>query len=100
VDERPAAGIWAFGEAAGNPVSTGVALDDYRVAKSVIVGGNRTTRSWRRPYAALIELELGRACLNGSEARQRGTAVRVATKSHCNPLDDCQPRVNVPITSR
>jgi pyruvate/2-oxoglutarate dehydrogenase complex dihydrolipoamide dehydrogenase (E3) component len=31
--------IWALGEAAGSPMLTHVALDDYRVTKSVILGG-------------------------------------------------------------
>jgi pyruvate/2-oxoglutarate dehydrogenase complex dihydrolipoamide dehydrogenase (E3) component len=64
-----AAGIWALGEAAGSPMFTHVALDDYRVAKSVILGGNRTTRSRLVPYAVFIEPELGRVGLSETEAR-------------------------------
>ncbi len=73
-----APGIWALGEAAGSPMFTHVALDDYRVAKSVILGGNRTTRSRLIPYAVFIEPELGRVGLSETEARQQGLAVRVA----------------------
>lgn len=31
--------IWALGEAAASPMLANVALDDYRVTKSVILGG-------------------------------------------------------------
>ena len=73
-----APGIWALGEAAGSPMFTHVALDDYRVAKSVILGGNRTTRARLIPYSVFIEPELGRVGLSETEARQQGIAVRVA----------------------
>ena len=38
-----APGVWAMGEVAGTPMFTHASLDDYRVAKSGITGGNRTT---------------------------------------------------------
>ena len=81
VDERlatTAPGIWALGEAAGSPMFTHVALDDYRIAKSVILGGDRTTRGRLIPYAVFIEPELGRVGLNETEAQRQGIAVRVA----------------------
>ena len=84
VDERlatTAPGIWALGEAAGSPMFTHVALDDYRVAKSVILGGDRTTRSRLVPYAVFIDPELGRVGLSETEARGQGLTVRVATLS-------------------
>jgi probable pyridine nucleotide-disulfide oxidoreductase len=84
VDERMATtapGIWALGEAAGSPMFTHVALDDYRVAKSVILGGDRTTRGRLIPYAVFIEPELGRVGLNETDARRQGIAVRVAKLS-------------------
>lgn len=73
-----APGIWALGEAAGSPMFTHVALDDYRIAKSGILGGTRTTRSRRIPYAVFIEPELGRVGLSETEARQQGLDIRVA----------------------
>ena len=84
VDERlatTAPGIWALGEAAGSPMFTHVALDDYRIAKSVILGGDRTTRGRLIPYAVFIEPELGRVGLNETDARRQGIAVRVAKLS-------------------
>jgi len=82
VDERlatSAPGIWALGEAAGSPMFTHVALDDYRIAKSMILGGDRTTRSRLIPYAVFIEPELGRVGLSETEANRRRQTVRVAT---------------------
>ena len=81
VDERlatGAAGIWALGEVAGSPMFTHVALDDYRVAKSGIVGGDRTTRDRLVPYSVFIEPELGRVGLNEREAERAGIPYRVA----------------------
>jgi pyruvate/2-oxoglutarate dehydrogenase complex dihydrolipoamide dehydrogenase (E3) component len=82
VDEQLAStapNIWALGEAAGSPMFTHVALDDYRVAKSVVLGGDRTTRSRLVPYAVFIEPELGRIGISETEARARDISVRVAT---------------------
>ena len=73
-----APGIWAMGEAAGSPMFTHVALDDYRVAKSVILGGDRTTRSRLIPYAVFIEPEFARVGLSETEARASGLSIRVA----------------------
>lgn len=82
VDEHlatSAPGIWAMGEAAGSPMFTHVALDDYRVARSVILGGDRTTRSRLVPYAVFLEPEFARVGLGEAEARADGLDVRVVT---------------------
>ena len=82
VDERlqtSAPGIWAMGEAAGSPVFTHVALDDYRVAKSGIAGGARTTAGRMVPCCVFIEPEFTRVGLSKAEACQAGIAYRLAT---------------------
>ncbi len=82
VDERlqtSAPGIWAMGEAAGSPMFTHIALDDYRVAKSGIAGGTRTTAGRMVPYCVFIEPEFARVGLSEAEARQAGIAYRLAT---------------------
>lgn len=81
VDERlatSAANTWAIGEVAGTPMFTHASYDDYRVLKSQLSGGGRTTRDRLIPYAMFIEPELGRIGLNEKDARERGIAVRVA----------------------
>ena len=80
VDERlatSAPGIWALGEAAGSPMFTHVAHDDARVAISVILGGDRTTRSRLVPYVVFTDPELARVGLSEADAQRQGLAVRV-----------------------
>ncbi len=82
VDEHlrtSAPGIWAFGEAAGTPMFTHAALDDYRVAKSGIQGGGRSTADRMIPYCVFTDPELARIGLDEAEARRRGIAYRLAT---------------------
>ena len=81
VDERlatSAPNTWAIGEVARTPMFTHASYDDYRVLKSQLSGGDRTTRDRVIPYAMFIEPELGRIGLNETEASERGVAVRVA----------------------
>lgn len=84
VDERlatSAPNTWAIGEVAGTPMFTHASYDDYRVLKSQLAGGNRTTTGRIVPYAMFIEPELGRIGLNEREAKERGIRVRVAKLS-------------------
>jgi probable pyridine nucleotide-disulfide oxidoreductase len=81
VDEKlrtTAPDIWAMGEAAGSPMFTHVALDDYRVAKSDITGGDRITTGRLIPYCVFIDPEFARVGLSEREARAAGTAYRLA----------------------
>lgn len=81
VDERlqtSAPGIWAMGEVAGSPMFTHVALDDYRVARSGIAGGTRTTAGRTVPSCVFIEPEFARVGLSETEARRAGVAYRLA----------------------
>lgn len=73
-----APGIWALGEVAGSPMFTHVSLDDYRVAKSGIVGGMRTTAGRMVPYTVFIDPEFARVGLSETEARKAGVAYRLA----------------------
>ncbi|WP_027212227.1 dihydrolipoyl dehydrogenase family protein [Burkholderia sp. WSM2232] len=70
--------IWALGEVAGTPMFTHASLDDYRVCKSALSGGNRTTRDRLIPYAMFIDPELGRVGISEKEAAQQNIAIRVA----------------------
>jgi pyruvate/2-oxoglutarate dehydrogenase complex dihydrolipoamide dehydrogenase (E3) component len=82
VDERlrtTAPDIWALGEVAGSPMFTHVALDDYRVAKSGIAGGDRTTAGRLVPYCVFIDPEFARVGLSEKAARAAGIAYRLAT---------------------
>lgn len=82
VDERlqtSAPGIWALGEVAGSPMFTHVSLDDYRVAKSGITGGTRTTAGRLIPYCVFIDPEFARVGMSEKDARQAGIDYRLAT---------------------
>ncbi|WP_186149098.1 FAD-dependent oxidoreductase [Burkholderia gladioli] len=81
VDERlatTAPNTWAIGEVAGTAMFTHASYDDYRVLKSQLAGGDRSTRERQIPYALFIEPELARIGINEQEAKARGIAVRVA----------------------
>jgi pyruvate/2-oxoglutarate dehydrogenase complex dihydrolipoamide dehydrogenase (E3) component len=70
--------IWALGEVAGSPMFTHVSLDDFRVAKSGITGGTRTTSGRLIPYSVFIDPEFARVGLSERDARQAGVAYRLA----------------------
>ncbi len=71
--------IWAMGEVAGSPMFTHVSMDDYRVAKSGIMGGTRTTAGPMVPYCIFIEPEFVRVGLSEAEAREQDIPYRLAT---------------------
>jgi pyruvate/2-oxoglutarate dehydrogenase complex dihydrolipoamide dehydrogenase (E3) component len=73
-----APGIWALGEVAGSPMFTHASLDDFRVAKSRIVGGDRTTKGRLIPYCVFIEPEFARVGLGEKDAQRLGLAYRLA----------------------
>ncbi len=82
VDEHlqtTAPGIWGLGESAGSPMFTHVSMDDYRVAKSGITGGTRSTAGRLIPYCVFIDPEFARVGLSEREAHDAGIAYRLAT---------------------
>jgi hypothetical protein len=51
-------GIWALGKLAGTPMFTYASFDDYRISKSGLIGGGRTTEGRTIPYCVFIDPEL------------------------------------------
>src|SRR6185369_788611 len=51
--ETSAPGVWAIGECAGSPQFTHVSVDDFRIVKDNLAGGNRSTRDRLVPYCML-----------------------------------------------
>ena len=52
VDERletTAPGVWAIGEVAGSPQFTHVSVDDFRVVRDSLEGGNHVTTAGKSP---------------------------------------------------
>lgn len=76
--ETTAPDIWALGDVNGGPQFTHVSLDDYRIVKSNLAGGQRTTRDRIIPYTLFIDPELGRAGLTEEEARRQGRNIKIA----------------------
>jgi len=76
--ETSAPDVWALGECAGSPQFTHVSLDDFRVIRDNLAGGNRTTRDRLIPFCLFTDPPLARVGWSEAEARRRGMAVRVA----------------------
>jgi pyruvate/2-oxoglutarate dehydrogenase complex dihydrolipoamide dehydrogenase (E3) component len=76
--ETSASGVWALGECAGSPYFTHASVDDFRIIRDNLAGGNRGTRDRLVPYCMFTDPPLAHVGLSESEARARGVAVRVA----------------------
>jgi pyruvate/2-oxoglutarate dehydrogenase complex dihydrolipoamide dehydrogenase (E3) component len=82
VDERlrtTAPGVWAIGESAGSPQFTHGSVDDFRIVRDNMAGGNRRTDDRLIPYVMFTEPPLARVGLSENEARAQGIPVRVVT---------------------
>jgi pyruvate/2-oxoglutarate dehydrogenase complex dihydrolipoamide dehydrogenase (E3) component len=76
--ETTAPGIWAIGESAGSPQFTHVSVDDFRIVKTNMAGGNRRTDDRLVPYVMFTDPPLARVGLSEAEAKRQGKAVRIA----------------------
>jgi pyruvate/2-oxoglutarate dehydrogenase complex dihydrolipoamide dehydrogenase (E3) component len=75
--ETTAPGVWAIGEVAGSPQFTHVSVDDFRVVRDNLEGGNHLTTGRLIPYTLFTDPELARVGLNEKEAKARGMAYRL-----------------------
>ncbi|MCG5436853.1 mercuric reductase, partial [Micromonospora sp. PSH25] len=69
---------WAAGDVAGSPQFTHVSLDDYRIIRANLAGGQRSTADRLIPYTVFTTPELARVGLTETEARRAGYDVQVA----------------------
>jgi pyruvate/2-oxoglutarate dehydrogenase complex dihydrolipoamide dehydrogenase (E3) component len=76
--ETTAPGVWAMGECAGSPQFTHAALDDFRIIRDNLAGGNRTTRDRLMPSCLYTDPQVAHIGLTEMEAKQRGIAVQLA----------------------
>jgi pyruvate/2-oxoglutarate dehydrogenase complex dihydrolipoamide dehydrogenase (E3) component len=76
--ETSAPDVWAMGECAGSPQFTHVSVDDFRIIRDNLAGGNRSTRDRLIPYCMFTDPALARVGPSESEVRRQGLAVRVA----------------------
>jgi pyruvate/2-oxoglutarate dehydrogenase complex dihydrolipoamide dehydrogenase (E3) component len=79
--ETTARNIWAIGESAGSPQFTHISLDDFRVIRDNLAGGNRTTRDRIVPSCLFTDPQIAHVGLTETEAKRRGIAVRAAKVS-------------------
>jgi pyruvate/2-oxoglutarate dehydrogenase complex dihydrolipoamide dehydrogenase (E3) component len=75
--ETTAPGVWAIGEVAGSPQFTHVSVDDFRVVRDNLEGGNHVTTGRLIPYTLFTDPELARVGLNEKEAEARGMTYRL-----------------------
>jgi pyruvate/2-oxoglutarate dehydrogenase complex dihydrolipoamide dehydrogenase (E3) component len=81
VDDRlktTAPGVWAIGECAGSPQFTHVSVDDFRIVRDNMAGGNRSTSDRLIPHVMFTDPPLARVGLSEGEAQRQGIPVRVA----------------------
>ena len=76
--ETTAPYTWAIGECAGTPQFTHMSLDDFRVIRDNLNGGNRSTKGRMVPYCMFIDPPLARVGLSEEEAHIQGRSVRAA----------------------
>ena len=84
--ETTATGVWAIGECAGSPQFTHVSVDDFRIVRDNMAGGNRETSERLIPYVVFTDPPLAHVGLFEAEARRRGIPIRVATLPMRNVL--------------
>lgn len=76
--ETTAPNVWALGECAGSPQFTHVSVDDFRIIRDNLSGGNRNTRDRLVPYCMFTDPPLARVGLSEQEAQRQGIIARVA----------------------
>jgi pyruvate/2-oxoglutarate dehydrogenase complex dihydrolipoamide dehydrogenase (E3) component len=76
--ETTAPDVWAIGECAGTPQFTHASLDDFRIIRDNLAGGNRSTQDRQIPSCLYLDPPVAHIGLSESEAARRGIAVRIA----------------------
>ncbi|MBR1124866.1 mercuric reductase [Bradyrhizobium lablabi] len=84
--ETTVPGVWAIGECAGSPQFTHVSVDDFRIVRDNMAGGNRRTDDRLVPYVMFTDPPLARVGLSEDEAQRKGIPVRVARLPMSNVL--------------
>ncbi len=72
-------GIYAIGDAAGQPAFTHVAWEDYRRLKAILCGEQRTRSDRVLGYAVYTEPQVGRVGMTLEQAQQQGINARAVT---------------------
>jgi pyruvate/2-oxoglutarate dehydrogenase complex dihydrolipoamide dehydrogenase (E3) component len=70
--------VWAIGECAGSPQFTHVSVDDFRIVRDNMAGGQRSTLDRLVPHCLFTDPPLAQVGLSEREAQRQGIATRVA----------------------
>jgi pyruvate/2-oxoglutarate dehydrogenase complex dihydrolipoamide dehydrogenase (E3) component len=84
--ETTAPDVWAIGECAGSPQFTHVSVDDFRIVRDNLAGGQRSTLDRLVPYCMFTDPPLARVGLSEADAKRQGIAVRLAMLPMSNVL--------------
>ena len=76
--ETTAPDIWAIGECAGSPQFTHASLDDFRVIRDNLAGGNRSTHDRIMPSCLFTDPQVAHVGLTETLAKSKGIDVQVA----------------------
>jgi pyruvate/2-oxoglutarate dehydrogenase complex dihydrolipoamide dehydrogenase (E3) component len=75
--QTTAPNVWAIGDCAGSPHFTHVSVDDFRVIRDNLAGGERSTGDRLVPYCVFTDPPLAHIGLSERDAQRQGMAVRV-----------------------
>lgn len=75
--ETTAPGVWAIGEVAGSPQFTHISVDDFRVVRDNLDGGNHVTTGRQVPFCMFTDPEFARVGVSEREAKTQGIAYRL-----------------------
>ena len=81
VDEHlrtSAPGVFAVGDCAGSPKFTHIAYDDYRIVRSALTGGTRSTANRQIPFSLYTDPEFAHIGLSELQAKGKGIPYRLA----------------------
>jgi pyruvate/2-oxoglutarate dehydrogenase complex dihydrolipoamide dehydrogenase (E3) component len=76
--ETTAPNVWAIGECAGSPQFTHASLDDFRLIRDNLAGGNRSTHNRLMPSCLFVDPPVAQIGLTENEAKRQGIDVQVA----------------------
>jgi pyruvate/2-oxoglutarate dehydrogenase complex dihydrolipoamide dehydrogenase (E3) component len=76
--ETTAPNIWAIGECAGSPQFTHASMDDFRIIRDNLAGGNRSTKDRLMPSCLYTDPQVAHVGLSEVEAKQKGIPIHVA----------------------
>lgn len=76
--ETTASGTWAIGECAGSPQFTHASLDDFRIIRDNLAGGQRSTRGRLMPSCLFTDPQVAQIGLTETEAVRKGIPFTLA----------------------